>query len=688
MSLSGAHAAAMVACTTLAHLIVLLGGELHPACWAFALASLAWPAWHAAVGPLGSRSATAAALAAVTLPAVAFAAGGAGHARAPASACVALMGVLAVRQASRQLPSHDLQALVLALLLTCAGALLNVTPSYALLLVPFAASGVLALMTRQLCFDLTLAAIARGEAAEAARQLSRRDIVTFRFVSSVLALTGGIFAVAAVTFVAFPRVGLPSFGGTAARGLPREVALGASSWTFADNEVVARVFGLTARDEAQGIYLRGRIYDELLPSGFAVSARPAPRRPLSAVGPTLVYEVAQNVAEGDPLLTLGPVTSGSVATPTNNLLPLSFTATGEPPYAAAAAGSQRARLVGTQIADGSRVPRNQVLPAAPRDEAFRAHYLALPEALREGLRPLLDVALVAVGDPDPVVRAHAIRQHLLAAFVYEEAPPGAGAAGDDALVRFASQKRRGNCTYFAATYAALLRLAGVPSRVVGGYAGGRWDELGQVAILTGSHAHAWVEWYAPGVGWVRDDATPGRTPEVLGRVAAMRERLSRLWQLGVLQYNFGSQLDLWRRTREGLRLLSALALPPAPREARDGHLRHGAAVWAAAIAVAVALAAAAAAMWHRRAARRRHHLGAALQAALEAHLRRSLRPDETLRSAARLLPAEVSSEHRAWLCCVLEMHEAARFFRVSPTPPPVALARRLAACRDGRCLNP
>ena len=726
MTLAGAHVAAMVACTTLAHLTVLLGGNMHPACWAFALSSLAWPTCRDAFGPLAARPATVGAVAAVALPLGAYLTGGGGHARAPAAACTALMGVLAARQASRTLPSHDLQALVLALLLTCAGALLNPTPSYALLLLPFAASGVMALMTRQLCYDLTLAALARGENAQAQVQLQRRDIVTARFAASVGALTCVIFAAAALTFVAFPRVGLPAFAGGGAHGLPSSVTLGGGAWTFADGEVVARVFRLAPGDYAQGLYLRGRTYDQLDPDGFAEGRRQAPRRPLATTGPELSYEVVQNVAEGDPVLTLGPVEVGTVITSDNNELPLTSSRAGDAPYFAAEAGSQRARIVGARMADGALLvgdgARSSVsagaaagagtaadtrqsrgvdaaaeagaAAASRHDAIFRAHYTALPPVLRQGLQPLLQDALAKAsaaannGDPvtaatlspsDAVATAAVLRRHLLTRFVYDEAAPSVGAAGEGALLHFAAQARRGNCTYFAATYAALLRLAGIPSRVVGGYAGGRWDDAGRVAVFTGSHAHAWVEWYVPERGWVRDDATPGRTPEVLGTLAALRERLGRFWQLGVLQYNFGSQIDLWHRTRDGLRVLGALALPPAPREAKDPKLQRGAGTWAAVLGVLVAVATAWGPIARRVAARRRRRLSEVLQAALERSLGRPLRVSETFRTGAQALPASVRQTTRRALERAIDLHESMRFSRQPPSPEAAQILRGLLA---------
>jgi Transglutaminase-like superfamily len=61
---------------------------------------------------------------------------------------------------------------------------------------------------------------------------------------------------------------------------------------------------------------------------------------------------------------------------------------------------------------------------------------------------------------------------------------------------------------FAASLAALARLAGVPARVVEGFAPG--DLRRGVYHVTDRDAHAWVEAWFPGYGWLPFDATPGR----------------------------------------------------------------------------------------------------------------------------------------------------------------------------------
>lgn len=85
--------------------------------------------------------------------------------------------------------------------------------------------------------------------------------------------------------------------------------------------------------------------------------------------------------------------------------------------------------------------------------------------------------------------------------------------GPSPLTEFLFETHEGYCQQFAGAAALLLRLAGVPTRVVTGFAtgketgDGRWD-------VRDSDAHAWIEVYFAGFGWVPFDPTPPGDAEV------------------------------------------------------------------------------------------------------------------------------------------------------------------------------
>lgn len=78
----------------------------------------------------------------------------------------------------------------------------------------------------------------------------------------------------------------------------------------------------------------------------------------------------------------------------------------------------------------------------------------------------------------------------------------------DPVEDFLINRKAGHCEYFATALALMLRSQKIPARVVNGFAGGEWNEIGQFYQFRQYHAHSWVECYLPGGTWVTLDATP------------------------------------------------------------------------------------------------------------------------------------------------------------------------------------
>ncbi|MGA7750232.1 MAG: DUF3488 and transglutaminase-like domain-containing protein [Gallionella sp.] len=96
-------------------------------------------------------------------------------------------------------------------------------------------------------------------------------------------------------------------------------------------------------------------------------------------------------------------------------------------------------------------------------------------------------------------------------FVYTLEPPLLGADGID---DFLFGTRQGFCEHYASAFVFLMRAANIPARVVTGYLGGEFNDVGNYYIVRQSDAHAWAEVWLAGQGWVRVDPTsiiaPGR----------------------------------------------------------------------------------------------------------------------------------------------------------------------------------
>jgi len=139
-------------------------------------------------------------------------------------------------------------------------------------------------------------------------------------------------------------------------------------------------------------------------------------------------------------------------------------------------------------------------------------------------------------------------------FRYTLSPPLLGA---HPVEQFLFDTRAGYCEHYATTFVTLMRMAGIPSRVVAGYQGGDYNEDGNYLIVRQSDAHAWAEVWLSGRGWVRVDPTAAVAPEriELGMDAIRqlearglrpgslsRAALENLVQLGTMQ-------KLWRQSR-------------------------------------------------------------------------------------------------------------------------------------------
>lgn len=80
--------------------------------------------------------------------------------------------------------------------------------------------------------------------------------------------------------------------------------------------------------------------------------------------------------------------------------------------------------------------------------------------------------------------------------------------GSNAIESFLKQ-RIGYCEQFSATFAAMARTLGIPSRVAVGFTPGVLNSSGWYSVL-GKNAHAWPELWFDGIGWVPFEPTPGR----------------------------------------------------------------------------------------------------------------------------------------------------------------------------------
>ncbi len=169
-------------------------------------------------------------------------------------------------------------------------------------------------------------------------------------------------------------------------------------------------------------------------------------------------------------------------------------------------------------------------------------YLQLPKVDRRVSQLARQVTASATTDYD---KALAIEDYLRTRYGYSlqlaSTPP------PDPLVYFLFERHEGHCEYFASAMAVMLRVLGVPARLVNGFRTGEFNDLTGNYIIRGRDAHSWVEAYIPAYGWIAFDPTPpdprpavGTWSRVLLYVDAARE----FWREWVINYDFLHQRTL------------------------------------------------------------------------------------------------------------------------------------------------
>jgi len=84
--------------------------------------------------------------------------------------------------------------------------------------------------------------------------------------------------------------------------------------------------------------------------------------------------------------------------------------------------------------------------------------------------------------------------------------------GTHSVDEFLFDTRTGFCEHYASAFAVMMRMAGIPARIVTGYQGGWYSELGGYLLVRQSDAHAWAEVWFPERGWTRVDPTAAVSP--------------------------------------------------------------------------------------------------------------------------------------------------------------------------------
>ncbi|HZS16503.1 MAG TPA: DUF3488 and transglutaminase-like domain-containing protein [Candidatus Udaeobacter sp.] len=138
----------------------------------------------------------------------------------------------------------------------------------------------------------------------------------------------------------------------------------------------------------------------------------------------------------------------------------------------------------------------------------RREALEVPGWISPSVRALAQSWAAQDSNPRATVNA-ALQFFGTQGFTYSLSP---GEYGRNGLEQFLFHRRVGFCEHYAASFATLMRLAGIPTRVVVGYLGGEYNDLGHFVLVRQADAHAWCEVWIPETGWTRVDPTTAVAP--------------------------------------------------------------------------------------------------------------------------------------------------------------------------------
>lgn len=354
------------------------------------------------------------------------------------------------------------------------------------------------------------------------------------FVGAVLSVSFVIFLSSLVIFPILPRSRWGGAGGGTTTGYADSVSLRQSIlyWTSQDSRPVAWIF----RGEGQPwervlpyLLLRGQVLEEFSNDVW----RPVPRLPQGAkpVGRETV-EILRQPLPADVL----PVPYGAGTLAGDQDLGAARYEGGE-----WLASGSRSRRVRYRVEVDSLVPGALgPAPASPSAPAYRFPAKTLP-----GLKELAARLSAGAGSDDEKLTR--LREYFRdSGLAYElGAVEAAGKGSVHPLERFLFETKKGHCELFASSMALLARAMGLPSRLVVGFRL-RPPASGNVLTVQSTDAHAWLEVYARGRGWVPLDPTPvlEESSWLRGLVGDAYDRLNAYWALYILEYEFDFELSL------------------------------------------------------------------------------------------------------------------------------------------------
>jgi transglutaminase-like putative cysteine protease len=140
----------------------------------------------------------------------------------------------------------------------------------------------------------------------------------------------------------------------------------------------------------------------------------------------------------------------------------------------------------------------------------KSKYLQLPSTLPQRVKNLAHQVMDNL--PNAYERAEALETFLRSPPYSYSAQVKATPPGRDPVDYFLFDLKQDFCEYFASAMVVMLREVGVPARLVEGFTTGTFDSASNAYVVREQDAHAWVEVYFPGYGWIEFEPTPSQPP--------------------------------------------------------------------------------------------------------------------------------------------------------------------------------
>jgi transglutaminase-like putative cysteine protease len=319
----------------------------------------------------------------------------------------------------------------------------------------------------------------------------------WRSLGSVLRLLAIGLPLALAAFWLFPRMATPLWGvperAQARPGLSDTMTPGQWGDLLNDDTPAARVrFNGPAPDTTQ-MYWRGPVLWHYDGRTWTQPAwlRNIPSAPMTSTGRAWDYELALEPTDRHQLIALDVPR----AAPPGARLSHDFSLYVRKPLDALTTWRMR-----SSRPDAFEPTQRQML---------RRMALALPDGFNPRTVSLARQWRAEAGDDDQAIVRRALAW-IRSEFAYTLDVP---LPGRHAVDEFLFGQKAGYCEQFSGSFVVLMRAAGIPARVVTGYAGGYHNPLGDYWLLRRSDAHAWAEVWLPDRGWTRVDPTAAVAPE-------------------------------------------------------------------------------------------------------------------------------------------------------------------------------